>query len=709
MKDLTVIVHDDYIDRVVESLHENGLAEISDVERDEKVGNLVETVGISESISKFTRYEMKVSSVLDVFQKVSDEESAISQFLNPKMIEKAKIKKRDLDDLFSEIDSKMDEVGKKVNKYDEKLVENDEKIKDLKFLKKDLELIESIDIDLSFIGESTYAIFKIGTTKNPYKAKKALSDVDGSYFFSKKVDEERYVIITGVFIKQKMEFESALRQGDVKPLDFKQLDSGKPREALNMVEKELKNLKNKKNLLIEEIKGLKDNWHKDFMVLREELEVYREKYEVLQEFGKTDHTSVIKGWVKESDKEAVKDLVDESSDGYSTVVVEEPESTDDVPVSLNNPTWLKPFEMLTNMFAPPKYDEIDPTFVIGPAFVLFFGLMLGDVIYGLLIVITSILLLRGLGKIEEGTRRFALVLLSVGLSTTIFGILQGGYLGPDRDTHPNLIGRLGLTWFFEDITQIDTLAGDGPQILLIVSLLIGLAYLNIGIFLSFIQHVRRGNKKEIVLDNISWWLLQPGGFILISSNLFGWYTFSGEIYIIAWTMSILGLGLLFLKAKGLSFFDLTGFIGDFLSFARILALGLATAGIALTVNVLADMVSSAEMGMILAVPLMIGGVVVVIKGFSDKNITFQGLGGFLLLTGGLAFVNPAYPFYMLGLIIMIGGHLANASLQALGAFVHSLRLQYVEFLGQFYEGGGKPYSPFKAKREYTQLDEDVVK
>ncbi len=716
MKDLTIIVHDDHIDDLVDSLHESGLVEISDVERDREVNELVETVGLSKSLSKFTQYEMKLSSVLDILNKVSEEESAISQFLNPEMIEKVKRKKTDLDELFEEIDARMDDTGKEIKEFDDKLVKTEEEISDLKTLKKDLELIKSIDIDLSNISESTYTIFRIGTTKNPIKAKKALSKIDGSYFHSEQVDEEMYAVVAGVFIKQKMEFESALRQADIRPLDFKGLKGGKPRDVLEKIDKELERQKNKRELLIEEIRDLKDKHHKDFKILSEVLGIYREKYEILQEFGKTDHTSVIKGWVKEKDTKAVKKVVEENSEGYSTVVVKVPEDSDDVPVSLDNPKILKPFELLTNMFAPPKYDEIDPTFVLAPAFVLFFGLMLGDVIYGLLIVTVAVLLLRGLGKIEEGTRRFSLVLLSVGLSTIFFGVIQGGYLGPDRETHPNLIGRFAnllgiprLSSFFDSIAQIDTLAGDGPQTLLIVSLLIGLAYLNIGIFLSFVQHIKRGNKKEIILDNLSWWLLQPGGFILISSNLFGWYTFSREVEIMAWAVSLAGLVLLFFKSKGLSFFDLTGFIGDFLSFARILALGLATAGIALTVNVLSDMIASAEMGLVLAVPLMIVGAVVGIKGLKDKNITFQGLGAFLIVTGALAFVDPVYPFYILALIVMIGGHIANASLQALGAFVHSLRLQYVEFFGQFYEGGGKPYSPFKAKREYTQLEEEVIK
>ena len=705
MKDLTIIVHDDFLDEVIDSLHEASIVEISDIERDRDVDEIVEGIGIPEIVSKCTEYEMDISAVLDVFQRVGEEKGAVQSFLNPEIIEKVKRKKKSIDEVFEELDELMEKSGNEILDLDDELSEANERINELELLKEDLSLIEDIDIELSHIGESEFTIFKLGTTSKPEKAKEEVEKIDNSYFFSKKVDENKYAVVAGSYIREKENLESALRQGDVRPVDLKRIRGGTPSEALTKIEKELKKLRNKKQLLIEELRDFKDKWEKEFLIANEELSNQRDKKEIVQRFGNTESTNVIKGWCAENKIEDVEKIVDKSSEGHSEILFDDPKDPDEVPVSLENPSWIRPFELLTNMFAPPRYDEVDPTFIVGPAFVLFFGLMLGDAIYGGLIVLTSVLLLRGIGKVEEGTRRFAQVLLAVGVSTIVFGFLTGGFLGPNKEQHPNILGMFGM-----DLPALlNTLGGEGPKILLVISLLIGLAYLNIGIFLSFVQHIHRGNKRHILFENVPWWLLQPAGFILLSGQLFGWYSFSPLLYNISWVFTIAGLGLLVYNAKGLSFFELTGFLGDFLSFARILALGLATSGIALTVNVLSTMVAEVNIGTMIGIPLIAGGAVLTIWGkFKKNDMKFIGGGIAILALGALTFPFPYIPFYAMALVVMIGGHLANAVLQALGSFVHSLRLQYVEFFGQFYEGGGNEFTPFQPKNEYTELEEDVI-
>lgn len=704
MRDLTIIVHEDFTDDVIDSLHERGLIEISDVERDEDLTGFIGEERIPDVIGKCTEYEMKLTSVLDIFERIEEEGNTISEFLNPEPIEKVRKEKKGLNDIFEKIDVLMEKNGNQILEQDDKLSNIEEKIQDLELLKDNLKLLQDMEIDLSDIGVSEYTIFRVGTTSSPLKAKKAISQVDASFYDIQSVDEDNNIVLAGTYIQNRMELEEAFRRGDVRPIDFKGYDTDKPDKVLATIKDRLKTLKKKKGLILKELKDQKEKWEKEFRAVKEQLENNRDKKEVVQNFGKTDETSVIKGWASKDDVKKVKDVVEDSSKGFTSISVEEPDDPDEVPVELGNPGFLKPFEILTNMFAPPRYDEIDPTFIIGPAFVLFFGLMLGDVIYGSLIVVTSLLMWRGIGKVDEGSKRFSQLLFSVGLSTIVFGILQGGYLGPNKEGHPNLMGKFG----FSPPALIQTLGGDGPKILLIVSLLIGLAYLNIGILLSFFQHLHRGDQKKVILENLPWWFLQPGGFILLSGKLFGWFKYSGTIYTLAWILSIAGLGLLVYQARGLSFFELTGFLGDFLSFARILALGLATAGIALTVNVLSDMIASASMGMMLIVPLIIAGVSLLSYGFLKQSQKLEGGGVAIAVIGGLGLINPLYPFYILALVVAVGGHLANAVLQSLGAFVHSLRLQYVEFFGQFYQGGGSPFSTFKPKREYTELEEDVI-
>jgi len=711
MKDLTILVHDDHVEDLIDSLHEEGIAEISDVDRDEDVEDLIEPTGISERISELTDYDIRLSSILEIFNRLEPEKSIVKEFIFPEETKKVSREKKELDDVLSEIDEMFNEHGDEILELDQKLERVKKRIEDLEQLKEDVELLSCLDLNLSHLGESPFTIIEAGITNDPHEFKKNIQELELYFYEIKRIreEEEKYLVIAGVFIRDKTEFQSILRQSDVRPLDLKDV-KGRPDEALGPLSSKIQELKRSKEKILKKLKTLKENYEKEYHILKEELDIHREKKEVLQKFGNTKTTTVLKGWTLEKNTEKVEKIVEEASDGYSEVVTEEPEEPDEVPTKLNNPGIIKPFELLTHMFAPPRYDEIDPTAILAPAFVIFFGLMLGDAIYGLLIILTSVILLRGLGRVEEGTRNFSLVLLGTGISTLIFGILQGGYLGPAQETHTNLFGRIGLD-FINDLAILETLEGEGPLILLIISLLIGLFYLNAGIFLQFVKHWKNKRYGEILKESVSWWTIQPGGFILISGNLFGWFEFTELIYIVAWVLTGIGLLLMVLRVKGLSFFELTGFLGDFLSFSRILALGLATSGIALTVNVLADLVSDAAINLPLAIVILVAGVLLSGKAMIDSSKLEQTIGliisilGIIGLMGYVGLLDPKIPFYFFGVLIAIVGHLGNAVLQALGSFVHSLRLQYVEFFGYFYEGGGSQYKPFKSDREHTKIEE----
>ncbi|MEF8835505.1 MAG: V-type ATP synthase subunit I [Candidatus Thermoplasmatota archaeon] len=710
MKDLTVLVHDDHVEDLIDSLHEEGIAEISDVDRDREVKELIEPKGISERISELTDYDIQLSSILEIFDRLEPEKSVVKEFVSPEEIEKVSREKKDLDSLLSEVDEVFDKHGEEILELDEELKRINKRIENLEQLKKDVELLSFLDFDLDYLGESSFTIIKAGITKEPREFEKNIKNLK-SYFYKieeTKEEKERSVVIGAASIKDKTEFQSLLRQSEVRPLNLEEVE-GTPKEALKSLSLNIKELRNSKEEILKKLKSMKTEHEKKFRALKEELDIHREKKEVLQNFGNTETTTVLKGWAPEKNRGEVEKLAERATDGYVEVVMKEPEEPDEVPTKLDNPSMIKPFELLTYMFAPPRYDEIDPTFILAPAFVIFFGLMLGDAVYGSLIILTSVILLQGIGKVEKGTRNFSFVLLGTGISTLIFGILQGGYLGPAQETHTNLLGRLGLD-FINELAILETLEGEGPLVLLIISLLIGLFYLNAGIFLQFVKHLKDRNYRDILEESLSWWTLQPGGFILISGYLFGWFAFTEMVYITGWALTGIGLILMVLRAKGLSFFELTGFLGDFLSFSRILALGLATSGIALTVNVLADLVSDNPVNLPIAAAILIAGSALTLKGMKDSSKLEQTSGlmvsilGVISVMGYAGIVNPKIPFYFFGLVIMIVGHLGNAVLQALGSFVHSLRLQYVEFFGYFYEGGGAEYEPFEVDREHTKIE-----
>ncbi len=697
MKDLTIIVHKDRLDHVVESLHELGKLEISSVDRDTEVNELISAGTVPELARKLTDIEMQISGVLDIFSELPKEEEGLMDMLRPEPVVPLSVKPKGPETLLKDAEHLLANSGKKIQDIDGKINDIDSRLTEMGALTEELEFLGDMDIDLCHIGESDYTVVRVGRTKYAKKLKAALSKVDNSFLHVEPRGEDEYAFVAGAYIRNKDDLETALRQSDSKYMDIPP-KKGTPAKVLLKIKLNIKELQDQRDGLVNKLIRLRDELSMRYLGLKEELEILADKVEVQQQLGRTDSTAVIKAWCPRDDVSTVRSTVDKSSQGCAVVSEDDPEDPDEVPVSLENPSFIRPFELLTNMFAPPRYNEIDPTFILAPAFVIFFGLMLSDAVYGAVVTAAAVLLLWGPGRVDKGIKNFGWILLAAGISTVIFGMVQGGYMGPESAEYLNLPGYLGLS----SPALLNTLEGDGPLNLLIISLIIGLVYMNIGMVLSLVQHLTRKNYRDVLLENVSWWLLQPGGFILVGGKMFGWFDFSPTVVLAAWLMTAVGLILLLVRARGLAFFELTGFIGDFLSFARILALALATAGIALTVNVLTDLIASANLGMIVALPVLLAGAVLLAKGGLSRNKLMMAPGIFLALAGGLGMVNSSYMFYTFALVVLLSGHLINLVLQALGSFVHSLRLQYVEFFSYFYEGGGDLYKPFKPERTYTK-------
>ena len=697
MKDLTIIVHRDRFDEVIESLHESGKVEISSYERDSDIEKHVMQNTVPEIGRKLSDLEMQISTVLDIFDGLPKKEQSFMDMLRPEPIVPIQREKKSPGALVKEIEKTLEDSGKRVQMIDKEINDINVRLTEMGSLSQDIEFLGDLDVDLAMVGESDYMVVRVGKTDRPDKLEKALSSLDGCFIHLEQRDEDEYAFMAGAYIRDKVEFENALRQSEAKIIYVDKLDKT-PERALKKLQLDIKKLQDDRETRLKEIQGLRDRYETKYMVIREESKILSDKVDVNSKLGKTDSTSLIKAWCPADEVQSVRAAVEQSSRGLAMVMDGEPEDPDEVPVSLKNPSFIRPYELLTNMFAPPRYNEVDPTIILAPAFIIFFGLMLSDAVYGAVVTATALTLIWGPGRVDIGIKNFGYILLGAGVSTIIFGAAQGGYMGPESADYLNLPGYFGLS----SPSILNALEGDGPLLLLIISLIIGLAYINLGMVLSLVQHLQRKNYRDVLYENVSWWLLQPGGFILVGGEMFGWFEFPPMVVTLAWVMTMVGLLLLVIHARGLAFFELTGFIGDFLSFARILALALATAGIALTVNVLTDLVGSAEVGMIVILPVLIAGIAIIVKGAISKNKIIMAPGIYLALAGGLGMVQPAYMFYLFAFLVLLGGHFINLVLQALGSFVHSLRLQYVEFFGYFYEGGGSQFKPFKPERIYTK-------
>ena len=325
------------------------------------------------------------------------------------------------------------------------------------------------------------------------------------------------------------------------------------------------------------------------------------------------------------------------------------EETEDVhPVALENSKITRPFEIITNFFGTPRTDEIDPTPFLAPFYFLFFGFCLTDAGYGLLLVLATLFALRVL-PLGRDARQMTLLLLGGGISTTIMGVLFGGYLGLTAEQIPFLVNPETGKFYGQMFDAINELV---PRVM-IFAYGLGVAHLLLGVILGGVSHFRRGQKSTAILGNGAVFVtVLLGIFVALSPQAL---SFALPIFGTLAVLMLWGFGpsdSSFFVRPLLGIFGLLNeaisWLSNVLSYSRLFSLGLATGIIALAFNSIA--------------------------------VT---LGGMLPLVIGIP----------VAILIILFGHTLNIGLNLLGAFVHSARLQFVEFFGKFLEGGGTAFSP----------------
>ncbi|MBM3289769.1 MAG: hypothetical protein FJY92_06420 [Candidatus Hydrogenedentes bacterium] len=366
---------------------------------------------------------------------------------------------------------------------------------------------------------------------------------------------------------------------------------------------------------------------------------------------------VICGFCRERDLARVEQALRKEVP-QAVVTAEDPAPGDAVPVSITSSKTIRPVLMLINLFGLPPYTSFDPSpFIIGN-FLLFFGICFGDVGYGLMLTALGYYLMRKT-RAYEGVSNFAKLLFYAGISTTIFGMLLGSWLGDLYQA--KYLGEDNLLLRAKDALMVlDPLAD--PVSMLLVALSIGMLNQFYGIGLKMYGALRSGDKTAAVCDGLLWLITLPGMVILVGT-LFA--PVPGPVLTTGLALFAIGaLGLVLTQGRDqqgivgrlgtglvslygiVGSYGCTAFIGDVLSYCRLLALALTTSIVALTINLIADLLRGAP------------------------------------VVGPVLFV-----------AVLILGHTFNFAISLLGAFVHAMRLIFVEFFGRFYEGGAKPFEP----------------
>jgi V/A-type H+-transporting ATPase subunit I len=547
------------------------------------------------------------------------------------------------------------QVESKTSVIEGKLAALDAETSELKSNKSLANRLSNFDMDLALLKDSEYTSTTVGriNAESTSEIKNQLSNLtDELEVYTVPMTDDDGEIIVVVTLKEfSDEVYSTLRKFDFEKIDVGHVE-GTPQQIISNADSRLLTIESERAAVKSELRAVAEQWDDDILALKEQLENEKEKNEILSSFVQTEDSYVLEAWVPVKDTEKVEQLVEKSSDGHCAFETIEVEGTDDehVPVLQQNGWYAKPFEYLVEMYSPVRYNEIDPTIFVAITFPFFFGFCLTDAVYGLVVSVIGIVLLRGMGKTNKTMHAFGWILIWSGLWAVILGLITNGFIGD----FPERIMGFRLPTVFAPVE-----AFKHPDIILVIAIAIGFIYTNIAFIIGAIDNLRYGNVKEAIGSQLCWFVFEVGIVLIVLAYKFNIFGMPGLI--LGGILIIATIAMLVYANGAYGIMDIFSYMGDILSYARLLALCLATGGIAMTVNILAQLVHN-----------MIGGAIPVVG-------------------------------IVLAIIIFIFGHIANFLFQVLGAFINALRLNYVEFFSQFFMSGKGKFEAFKAKRTFTKI------
>ena len=571
---------------------------------------------------------------------------ALISALNIKKEEDAFELKRNL----LEIESTTKKISQEVNLNSEGLRKTEELLSRNESVKQELEVLKNVDVPLEFFTSYKSLVYFTGFIKDKGREafKDELEEITGRFAVFESAADKRGFIALFVDAKSKEQAGNILQKNGFSPVNFASIANlrGNASSNLKKIEEESLKLQKKKDEIKKRIERTGQDYNGFLAAADNFLGEQLEKAEAPLKFASTPSSFLAKGWIPAEELSASIERLNKAANNKIFVHFEPANKQDKVPVKLKNPNYAKAFEFFIDLYSMPTYREIDPTFFIFLTFPIFFGIMLGDIGYGL----ASLLFFWILKSKMPKAKNFLNILMLASFVSILFGFLYGEFFGLEE------VAGFQLWHLLSRVHDMFTL--------LYISVAIGIVHINIGLVAGFINELKSHGFMHAVYTKISWFILEIGIltvalsiFKIIAFSLFGlssvYIPFIGPITMATFVgilIIILSLSMLF-KGEGIQGpMESISILTNTMSYSRLMAIGLSSVVLAVIIN--------------------------------DSAKQFFNHGGFYIL---------------IGILIVVVGHVINIMLGLLGSFLHSLRLHYVEFFSKFFHGGAEKYQPFGMK------------
>jgi V/A-type H+-transporting ATPase subunit I len=498
-------------------------------------------------------------------------------------------------------------------------------------VEKELPVLEGFEVTILLIQEEHREVLEL--------IKKELDAITGNRFemTATTVDAETLAAIMVFPKKYSEEIHSFIYSVNVNEVRLPKEYIGRPfYEMYTILEENRMRAQDEIARIDADLLKLADTWYQELVVLKKQLENIHGELGAYRNFGLSDYTFVIMGWIPKKYLKKTKRALHETF-GDRMVVCELPVTEKDMeraPVFYDNPFWVKPFELIMQLVAPPRYSEVDPSPVLAIFFPLFFGMMVGDIGYGF-VILAFALVIRHRYQAVAFAKSLADILIISSIPAIIFGYLFGEFFGDLGETmgwlHP--VQFLGITW-----NRVDAMI---PMLIFAISL--GVIHVSLGLLIGVRNAIIMKSRKHMYEK--CGMLMMVVALVILMAMLAGVVP-DVAIYPVV-ILIVIALPLILMGAGVFGTIEVMSTVGNILSYARLMAIGMASVILAMVAN---------------------------------------RLGG-------------AFQFAIVGIIVAILLHALNIMLAMFSPSIHAMRLHIVEFFSKFYEGGGVAYKPFKKEAE----------